>query len=243
VLLIFLRPQEFIEDIKGWPIIVYMAYFSLAIVFLEGDFRAAVFKRSPTNALVLAFWLAMPISNLANFWLGGAPMAFIEMAKVAIVYFLIVLTVDSWRKIKFFLWLLISCSTFLAVQALVQFHTGVGLAGGEALLRDGQLLQARGIGIFADPNDLALNIVPIISFVLPSFHKRFLSRTWITGILLLIPMVVGVTYTHSRGGMLALAAVGWFYLRRRVGRVASIAGLILILTAMMAMPRMGDMSA
>ncbi|MFH1036319.1 MAG: O-antigen ligase family protein [Pseudomonadota bacterium] len=243
VAFIFLRPQEFIEDIKGWPIIEYMAYISLIVVFLEGDFKAEVLKRTPTNALVLAFWLAMPFSNIANFWFGGVSYAFIEMAKVAIVYFLIVLTIDSWGKLKFFLWLLVICSTFLAVQAIVQFHTGVGLVGGHALLRDGELLQARGIGIFADPNDLALNIVPMVAFVLPSFHKRFLSKTWLTGILFLIPMVVGITYTHSRGGMLALAAVGWYYLRRRVGRVASIAGVVLILAAMMAMPRMGEINA
>jgi O-antigen ligase len=242
VAFIFLRPQEFIEDIKGWPVIEFMAYASLAIVFLEGGFKAEVLKRTPTNALVFAFWLAMPFSNIANFWFGGVTYAFIEIAKVAIVYFLIVLTVDSWRKLKIFLWLLILCSTFLAGQAIVQFHTGVGLGGGEALLRDNELLQARGIGIFADPNDLALNIVPMVAFVLPSFHKRFLSKTWITGVIFLIPMVVGITYTHSRGGMLALAAVGWYYLRRRVGRAASIAGVFLILAAMMAMPRMGEIN-
>ncbi len=243
VALIFLRPQEFIEDIKGWPIVEVMAYVSLAVVFLEGDFKAEVFKRSPTNALVLAFWLAMPFSNLANFWFGGVSYAFIEIAKVAIVYFLIVLTVDSWSKLKVFLWLLVLCAAFLAGQAIVQYNTGIGLVGGHALLRDGELIQARGIGIFSDPNDLALNIVPMVAFVLPSFHKRLLSRTWITGILFLIPMVVGITYTHSRGGMLALAAVGWYYLRQRVGRAASVVGVLLILAAMMAVPRMGEINA
>lgn len=243
VAFIFLRPQEFIEDIKGWPIIEILSYISLAVVFLEGDFRAEVFKRTPTNALVLAFWLAMPFSNLANFWFGGISFAFMEIAKVAIIYYLIVLTVDSWGKIRFFMWLLVACATFLAGQAIVQFHTGVGIVGGEALLRDGELLQARGIGIFADPNDLAQNIVPMVTFVLPTFHKRVLSRTWLTGIFFLIPMVVGIIYTHSRGGMLALAAVGWYYLRHRVGRVASTLGAFLILAAIMAVPRMDEISS
>lgn len=242
VILIYLRPQEFIEEIKGWPLVAYTAYASMAVVFLQGSFRAEIFKRSPANLLLVFFWLSLPLSQMANLWLGGAIYAFNEFAKVAILYFLVVITVDSWHRIKVFIWILIFCSTFLGLQAVVQYHTGVGLVGGEALLRDQEILQARGIGIFADPNDLAIHIVPIMAFVLPAFHRRFLSPTWITGFLFLVPMVAGVVYTRSRGGMLGLAAVGWYYLRQRVGKVTSIFGLLLILSIIMALPRMGEIT-
>lgn len=242
VALLYLRPQEFVEDIRGWPIMEYLAYLSIAVTFLQGYFKSEVFKRSPISAILCAFWAALCLSNLANFWFGGAADTFKEFAKIVILFFLIVFNVDTWPRVRAFAWLLVFCSTFLAVQAIVQYFTGVGLVGGQAMLREGEIMQATGIGIFADPNDLALNIVPMMAFVLPAFHRRFLSRTWLTGLPFLLTMTVGVFYTHSRGGMLSLAGLGWYYLRRRVGGVASLVGLWVILTVMISLPRMGDLS-
>jgi O-antigen ligase len=243
VIIIYIRPQEFWTAIQGWPILNYLAPFCIAAVFLEGSFTAVKFKRSALNWLVLLFWLSLVMSHLANFWFGGAVQAFDKFSKVAVLYFLILFTVDSWHRLRIFMWLMILLATFLAVQAIVQFYTGEGLVGGQASLREGAILQARGIGIFDDPNDLALNIVPMVAFLLPAFHKGFLSRTWLTGILFLIPMVTGIAYTRSRGGILGLAAVGWYYLHQRVGRVAGVAGLLLVLSLLMAIPRMEQISA
>lgn len=243
---IFIRPQEYMEAIQGWPILDYLAGLSIVLVFLEGNFTGDKLRRSALNVLVLLFWFSLAMSWLSKFYLGGAVFALRSFAKVAIVYFLIVLTVDTKAKLRLFLWVLILMSTFLAVQAIVQFHTGEGLVGGEALQRATQsdvvgeenVRQARGIGIFADPNDLALNIVPIIAFVLPAFHRPGLSRTWVTGVIFLVPMVVGVAYTRSRGGILGLAAVGWMYMRKRLGNVLAIGGVVILFMMLLAIPRM-----
>lgn len=243
VTVIYVRPQEFVVAIQGWPILTYLAAFCIAAVFLEGSFTADKFRRSALNWFVVLFWGALVMSHAANFWFGGALLAFDKFSKVAVLYFLILFTVDSWRRLRVFMWLMILLATFLAVQAIVQFYTGEGLVGGQASLREGTVMQARGIGIFNDPNDLALNIVPMVAFLLPAFHKGFLSRTWLTGILFLIPMVTGIAYTRSRGGILGLAAVGWYYLHQRVGRLAGVIGLLLVLSLLMAIPRMEQVSA
>lgn len=247
IIVLFLRPQEFILEIRGWPILDFLAGLSMAAVFLEGDFRAEKFRMSRLNTLIVYFWLACTASQIANFWFGGANLAFQTFAKVVIVYFLIVLTVDTWPRVRLLCWLLIFMSTFLAANSIFMYYTGVGLVGGEALARgdaSGEIIfQARGIGIFEDPNDLALSIIPMISFVLPAFHKRFLSRTWLTGILFLIPMVAGVIYTRSRGGILGLAGVIWVYFRKRIGLVAGIFAILLVMSFLMVIPRMGEISA
>jgi putative inorganic carbon (hco3(-)) transporter len=243
VIVVYVRPQEFVADIQGWPILSYLAPLCIAAVFLEGSFTAEKFRRSALNWFIILFWGSLVMSHVANFWLGGAIQAFDKFSKVAVLYFLILFTVDSWKRLRIFMWLMILLATFLAVQAIVQFYTGEGLVGGQASLREGDIMQARGIGIFDDPNDLALNIVPMVSFLLPTFHKGFLSRTWVTGILFLIPMITGIAYTRSRGGILGLAAVGWYYLHQRVGRVAGVVGLLLVLSMLMAIPRMDQLSA
>jgi hypothetical protein len=136
---------------------------------------------------------------------------------------------------------MILVETALAISAIVQYYTGVGLMGGEILHR-GEIVQVRGIGIFHDPNDLALTIVSIVPFLLPAFHKPFLSRVSWTGILFLIPMTMGVVFTRSRGGILGLAAVAWYYFYRRVGLFFSLIALGLLATVLVAIPRMESIS-
>jgi len=241
VVIIFIRPQEFVEAMKAWPILDVMAVLCVSALFLEGGFTSEIWKRSPLNQLMLWFWGALVLSHLAaaSFW--GARMAFTVFAKVEIVYILIIFSVTNFRRLKTFTWFMVLMGLFLALQSIWQYYTGVGLAGGEALQR-GELMQARGIGIFQDPNDLALNIVCFIPFVLPHFHKYLLSRTWLTGVLLLIPMATGVIYTRSRGGILGMAAVFWYYFHRRVGLVLSIGALLLMLSVVATLPRFGSTS-
>ncbi len=242
LVIIYVRPQEFVEEMHGWPILTWLAAISVAVVFLQGGFTKEKFNRSPLNTLVLLFWLALCLSHVANFWFGGAIQTFDKFSKVVVVYFLIVLTCDSWAKLRVLFWTMSLMALFLAVQAIVQFYTGEGIVGGEALQRGEGVMQARGIGIFADPNDLALNMVPMVAFLLPAFHKGFMSRTWLTGVASLIPLVTGIGFTLSRGGILGLAAVGWFYLHKRVGKVVGIGGLLLLLSALMAIPRMDNLT-
>ena len=198
IILIFLRPQEFIAEMRGWPILDVLSVFCMAAVFLEGGFEAAKFNRSTLNWLVIWFWLSLAVSQIANLWFGGAINALTDFAKTVLVYYLVILTVDSFRRIKILLWVMVIMTVFLSFQAILQFYSGVGIVGGEALQR-GEVMQAKGIGIFGDPNDLALNMVSLIPFLLPAIHKPVLSRTSITGIILLIPVVTGVVFTRSRG--------------------------------------------
>lgn len=241
VLIIFIRPQEFVEAMKAWPILDVMAVLCVSALFLEGSFTSETWKRSPINQLMLWFWAALILSHLAAFSFWGARLAFTVFAKVEIVYILIIFSITNFRRLKVFTWFLVLMGLFLALQSIWQYYTGYGLGGGTALQR-GEIMQARGIGIFQDPNDLALNIVSFIPFVLPHFHKYLLSRTWVTGVLLLIPMATGVIYTRSRGGILGLAAVLWYYFHRRVGTVLSIAALLLIMSVVATLPRFGGTS-
>ncbi len=237
IFILFVRPQEFLGPIKGLPLLDYTTAACVCMVFLEGEFRAEKFRRSPLNVLMLLFWVYLSLTWVPNGWAGGVVVVFQRLAKVVVLYYLIMLTVTTRRRLKGLLWTLAFMGCFLAAQAIVQFYTGVGLVGGEALRR-GQVLQARGIGIFADPNDLALYMVSIVPFLLPAFHKRVMSATSITGVMFLIPLLTGIVFTRSRGGLLGLATVAWFYLRRRVGIVFSVVGLLLLFSLLMAIPRM-----
>lgn len=237
--LLYVRPQEYVEAIKGWPIMDWVAVACLAGVFLEGSFSADKLKRSPITVLVILFWMQQGFSWLFNGWMGAIPMKIIHFSPVAIIFFLVVLTVDTFRKLKLYIWTLVFFCGFLALESMLVFYTGKGITGATALMR-GDILQTKGVGIFADPNDIAINMVPMTAFLLPAFHKVLLSRTWFTGFAFLMPFINGIILTRSRGGMLGFLGVGWMYLRRRTGIVFAGIGIAVGLALILSLPRMGD---
>jgi putative inorganic carbon (HCO3(-)) transporter len=237
MLVVFIRPQEFVEEIKAWPIIDVLAVLCLGAVFIEGRINLARLGRSNTSKLFLLFFIWTGLSHLGflnthlilDTWLNFAP--------AAIVYYLIILNVDTIQRLKLFIWILILAVTVLALQAIWQFYSGSSFGGAEAVIR-GEIIQVRGIGVFADPNDLGLHLVTLMPFMLPSFHRPFLSPSIWTGLLLLVPVVTGLAFTRSRGSLLGVLAVFWFYFYKRVGLITSMITLAVLFAFFLTIPRM-----
>jgi O-antigen ligase len=187
-------------------------------------------------------WLALVLSQVTNLSLYFTRQTFVMFSKVVIVYFLIVFTTTNVKRLRILAWVLVGCATFLAGQSIYQYYSGVGLGGAEMLER-GEVMQTRGVGIFADPNDLCLNIVSFLSFVLPAFHKNFMSFTWLTSVPFIAAMATGIVYTRSRGGILGFAAVLWFYFHRRVGLFLSVGALMLLFSLLLTVPRMESLKS
>lgn len=245
IAILFMRPQDYIEALRGWPLQDVAAILCLISIFLDGSVTMEKLKRSPTNWLIIAFWIWISLTWLFNGWAGGISYTFIRFSSVAITFFLIVLTVDTYSRLRGLAWTLVAMALFLAIQAIMQYHTGSGLGGVEALQASSlggetdTIARVRGVGLYADPNDMAINMVPFAAMLLPAFHRNFMSRTWVTGIICLIPLTLGIVFTVSRGAMLGLLAIGWLYMYRRVGKVFSLVGAGVLLLAILAAPRMG----
>ena len=247
IVFLYVRPQEFWDVLLNLPVMDFLAGGALVCVFLEGSFDKAKFAASPIAKIVLFMWLWFAFTQVPHGWLGGVTYTLRKFSPPAILFFLIVLTVNNLTRLRMLIWTLILVTTFLSVDAIVQFYTGYSLLGTQALQRyvgEGEFVaQAKGIGIFADPNDLALHVVAVMAFLLPPFYKHAIGGNIIPAVMLLIPLVTGVVYTRSRGGILAMAFVAWIYLRHRVGMIFSVVGLILLFGLLAAIPRFGDTDA
>jgi len=247
IIFLYVRPQEFWAVLLDLPVMDVMAGGAMICVFLEGSFDKNKFNYSPIAKIVVIMWLWFAFTQIPTGWLGGITYSLQKFSPTAILFYLIVLTVNNLARLRILLWVMIMVTTFLSVDAIVQFYTGVSLVGTVALQRHmGEstfLAQAKGIGIFADPNDLALHVVPILAFLLPPFYKRSIGKHAFFAVLLLIPLVTGVVYTRSRGGILAMAFVAWIYMRHRVGMVFSVVGLVLLFGLLAAIPRFDTTSA
>jgi O-antigen ligase len=112
--------------------------------------------------------------------------------------------------------------------------------------QDGAILRIRGMGIFNDPNDLALTLVIAVPFLAGPLCRRTTSLAFkMTAFAALIPILIALYYTNSRGGILGLGAAVLPYGYRRYGRVAGSLGVTIGLASliMLGPSRMATLAA
>ena len=93
-------------------------------------------------------------------------------------------------------------NVFLAVNGIVQYHTGVGF--GNATMK---LDRIYGTGIFSDPNDLGMTFVmsiPLFLFVLGRNGSSLVFRA--VSLVGLCVVLLALDYTNSRGAVVGTAA-------------------------------------
>lgn len=229
IICIYLRPAEWIPAIYGWQLLDILAIVTIFLWIFAGTGSRIRFVKVPQNIFMLGFLGALVVSHLSHFYFYGALSAFIDFSKTVIMFFLIVNLVNSTKKFKITISLLIILTLILAIQGIIQHRTGFGLAG-QPLTKDGRITW---IGIFNNPNDLALALVMIVPFLLNSIFGSSPARYKIICLPILGILLYAIYLTNSRGGMVALSAVVFFYflfrlIRKRYPIFGIIIGIILV---------------
>src|SRR3989338_10680688 len=105
---IYLRPAEWIPMFYGMQLIdtLSIAAFLFWLMDLMIKKKADSLK-APQNMLMLGLFLAFLLSHVAHTYFGGLMMTFTEFSKTVILYFLFVMIIDSERKFKITIYLLI----------------------------------------------------------------------------------------------------------------------------------------
>ena len=191
---------------------------------IEGRGRVA---EMPQDRLLWGLWLAIILSNLATGWLGGGIYGLISFAQVVFQYALIRTAVRTLPQLRGAVVLLTAFMLFHALSGIQQWNTGFGFGGVEPMTTDGQL-RIRSVGIFNDPNDLALSMLVVLPFLFVTVLNA--AAGWgsrIVALAVLVPMLLAFYYTNSRGGVLglgaALAIIGWHRFGSKVGPVVVVA--------------------
>ena len=210
-IIVYLRPGEWVPGLIGLQLLdVAMLGATFFLSLRLALTKASDLARLPHNRMMLGLFAAIVLSHLANAYVGGAIHAFQMFLVNVLTYFLVVNIVNSERKVRIILWVLILLTAVLAVQGIQQAATGTGWAGQDLVY--GRITW---IGIFNDPNDLALTFIMVIPLLLAYLvSEAFIGFKWIA-LLLLGVLTYGTFLTNSRGAMLALmAAVGFFFIKR-----------------------------
>jgi putative inorganic carbon (HCO3(-)) transporter len=248
IAVIYIRPQEWVPAIYGWPLINILAIATAVCVFFEAGFKQKLRVKEPHMMLLLAFLGAIAMSHLSHTYFGGAWDSVVKFSTNVIMFFLFINALNSEKRIKIVIWFIILLTVILAIQGIHQWNTGIGWAGQPIMeQRDGVSITRRitWIGIFNDPNDLALAFVVALGFLLAFLFGKTSFFVKIASVSLIGILGYSLYLTNSRGGYLALVAITIYYFLRRMKKKipAIIIGLLLAFIIIIVGPsRLSDVS-
>jgi O-antigen ligase len=189
---------------------------TLVLLVLErGLNKTSELIKVPQNMLMVGLFFCILMSHLVHTYLGGMIDAFSVFIINFLLFFIILNAINTERKFKVAFWLIVALITILAFQGIYQFSHEYGWAGQRITISDGGVNRINWIGIFNDPNDLALAFVVAIGALLAFLFSKTNAVIKLVTLPLIAVLLYGVYLTNSRGGMLALMATVFFYFVKR----------------------------
>ena len=234
LVMLILRPQEFIPIVQGMPVMMAFMLICLALWVLKPQKQAS----SPPIVLLGLMFLFMPLTVALNGWWGGSLVALGTLTPVFSIFVIASMAARELRVLHLYMWTILACACVLVGHSLIQLQTGTGpLTGIEPWLN-----RPYYVGIFNDPNDLGQLFVLALTFALylMANSTRALSRFVL--LVSLVWLLYGMTLTNSRGALVAALVVlgleGW----RRYGKIAVSIAAALGLPSLFALTRLSQLN-
>jgi hypothetical protein len=225
---LFLRPAEIVPGLVGLEIYLFLIVACLLFAFpaVIEQLSVRTLDRNPLTVCVLGLWIAVIVSHLCRFHVGGAAASGYEFFKILVYYLLFVgLVTTPERLLRILFWLTIFASA-LALIAILEYHDWIHLPTLKTLRaiehdpasgRDIIVRRLQATGPFHDPNDFCVLLVVAI---LLSLHGLTEVRRGGARWLWLGPLGIlfyAFSLTQSRGGFLALLGGLFAFLLTRFG--------------------------
>jgi len=242
IVVTILSPEQFGKEWASYHVVTYLAGITaLASLPSMGAYR--YWKTSVQTYLLVGLIVAIALSEVAHGWLGGVIESWRMFLPSAAVFFFIVVNVTTIRRLKIMTLAAVGACLAVTVEALCGYYAGYH---GEmfVLLTNisspqdeviGQLTRIRGAGFLSDPNDLAQILLIALPLAFIAWRR---GRVVANFFVVLVPaaLLLWTTYlTHSRGGLIALAAVALMAARKKLGTTASSALAAVFILGMIAL--------
>ncbi len=235
--LIYVRPQEFIEELQGVPLLPVVLVLATALWSLESrkDLRAPHFK--------LMGWLyfLMCWSLIKGGLLEEALAAFGDFFPVVLLFFLVASGINTLQRLRAMFIVIGIAMTIIAIHSIDEAAKGIGWTG--AVPIQGRVIY---LGFLSDPNDLSMAMLMAMPMmVYTAYRAGWLMRmVWLAA---LGALMYAIALCDSRGAVLSLGAILLHFsvLRFGVKRSMLAAPVLLIPVAVLLLgsSRVGDMSA
>jgi len=228
IVVTILSPEQFGKEWSSYHAMAYLAGITV-LASLPSMATYSYWKTSVQTYLLVAFIAAIALSQLAHGWLGGVIEGWRVFLPSAAVFFFIVVNVTTIRRLKIATLAAVASCVTVTVEALCGYYAG--FRGEMFMLRTnisspqedviGQLTRIRGAGFLSDPNDLAQILLIALPLAFIAWRRgRIVANFFV--VLVPAALLLWTTYlTHSRGGLIALAAVALLAARKKLGTTAS----------------------
>jgi putative inorganic carbon (HCO3(-)) transporter len=235
LVLLIIRPQEFVPALMGFPIMQLV----LLSCLLIWAFSSRKWISLPPIILVGCFLLFAPLTVAANGWWGGVAMAHAHLDPVAAIFLVATMAARKLPALRAYMRIIITCACVLVAYCAIQLKTGIGPWA------DIPPIQGRPyyLGIFSDPNDLGQLFIISLAFII---YLLAISKSAASGLLLWCLggwLIYGVVLTNSRGALLATLAILALECWRRFGKIAVVVAALLAVPALLAVTRLSQLSA
>jgi putative inorganic carbon (HCO3(-)) transporter len=241
IVLTILSPEQFGPSWAEYHVLQYLGAL-IFLVSLPNILHHKYFTSSIQTRLLLAFIIAIGLSQLANGWLGGVVTSWLRFMPSAALFFFIAANVTTARRLKIVSLAMAATCVVVAVEALCGYYWGfqrelfiyqVPVYDQDQVV--GQLLRVRGRGFLNDPNDFAQSLEIALTLLFIAWrHGRIISNS----VFVLAPgaILLWATYlTHSRGGLMGLAVIGLAAARKKLGTTWSLALASVLAVGMLAL--------
>jgi len=215
LLLFLLRPAETYPSLAPLRLEFVYGGFLIVIVLLKnkwhyGNLRIPVNRLNYGYLLVLA---AVALSVLGTACTSCTVDTFMTVAKLGVFYLLVILIIDSQRRLEIFMWIYILANIYMAAEIIQNFFSGVYVA------KSGLVRATGGNSAVDNMNGIAITmntIIPFIFYLMVSYRKLWKK---VAMALMLAPAVLTLVLTGSRGGLLGFLTIMmiiWWRSRHKV---------------------------
>lgn len=221
--LLFFRPQDQIAALGAMHVADVAAAIGLvAMVALNARRREPLMRVTPELVGILVLGAVLLIGVPFSFWPGGSLEVFTSYyLQVTLIFLLMVNTVTSPARVERICWVIVLAFGYTSAHVIFDYMRGVNLVEGN---------RASGPvgGFFANPNDLALNLVAFLPLAMMYVKRPGPLAKRAVSLVISVLMLVALVFTKSRSGQLGVVAMLVTYLlATRSLRPATILALVM----------------
>lgn len=235
--LIYVRPQEFIEELQGVPLLPVVLV--LATVFWTQESRKSM--QAPHFKLMGWLYFLMCWSLVKGGLLEEAFAVFGDFFPVVLLFFLVASGINTLQRLRAMFVVIGIAMTIIAIHSIDEAAKGVGWTG--AIPIQGRVIY---LGFLSDPNDLSMAMLMAMPLMLyTAYRAGWLMRVvWLAAV---GALMYAIALCDSRGAVLSLGTILLHFSVLRFGvRRSMLAAPVLLLPVailLLGSSRVGDMSA
>ena len=201
----------------------------LAVSVVRFAFRGPYsIAKTPQLTFLIGFFLVLTLSPVAaTGWFGGALVALETFLTSIVGCVLIMLNVDSVKRMRIAAGVLCLLSLAVTIQGILAYHWGFNaelfVLAQRAYWTDNPLeapalQRLMGLGYLNDPNDLAQALMAAVPLFWPFWKPGRRMRNFVLVIVPVLTLLYGIYLTKSRGGIVTLLFLTMLWVREAVPR-------------------------